>query len=228
MALQVGDPAPLFQDPDILTGQTFKLSDHKGKCVLVAFHGITWCPPCSWAAPLLQELWDEEFSSNPAVQIVIISVNERPNPAALIEKGFTIPWLLDPAIPVAYQVGNSVPYYFFLDDELKIYKIQDGVFSTDHAAQKQAVHDAIMECASTHPQGPQKLGFSEVAIDPLALILSGEVYVLHTLPDPPPDGVLRRQVQARVGRMSKEQRSAARANLKQMQVYMDAIAKELK
>ncbi len=151
MALQVGDPAPLFSDPDILTGNTFKLADHKGKCVLVAFHGITWCGPCAFAAPILQELWNEEYNSNPNVQFVIISVNETPTAASLQNLGFTIPWLLDPAVPVAYQTGNSVPYYFFLDDTLTIYKIQQGLFSGNHDAQKQAVRESIEECLKHQP-----------------------------------------------------------------------------
>ena len=151
MSLQVGDPAPLFSDPDILTGDTFSLADYKGKCVLVAFHGITWCGPCAFAAPILQELWDEEYSANPAVQFVIISVNESPSPSALQSQGFTVPWLVDPAVPVAYQIGNAVPHYFFLDETLTIHKIQSGLFSSDHAAQKQAVRESIEECLSNQP-----------------------------------------------------------------------------
>ena len=151
MPLQVGDPAPLFSDPDIFTGDTFKLSDHKGQCVLVAFHGITWCGPCQFAVPILQELWDEEYAANPDVQFVIISVNERPNPSTLQNQGFTIPWLTDPAVPTAYQIGNSVPHYFFLDDSLKIYKIQDGLFSSDHDTQKKAVRDSVEECLKNQP-----------------------------------------------------------------------------
>jgi peroxiredoxin len=151
MPWQVGDPAPLFSDPDILTGDTFKLADHTGKCVLVAFHGITWCPPCAFAAPILQELWNEEYHNNPKVQFVIISVNERPSAATLQNMGFTIPWLLDPAVPVAYQIGNSVPHYFFLDDTLTIYKIQPGLFCNNHDAQKQAVRESIEECLQHQP-----------------------------------------------------------------------------
>ena len=154
MPLQVGDPAPLFSDPDILTGDTFNLADHEGKCMLVAFHGITWCGPCGFAAPILQELWDETYAANPGVQFVIISVNESPTPSALQNQGFTIPWLVDPAVPYAYQIGNSVPNYFFLDDTLTIYKIQSGLFSNDHDTQKQAVRDSIEECLKNQPPKP--------------------------------------------------------------------------
>jgi hypothetical protein len=75
---------------------------------------------------------------------------------------------------------------------------------------------------------PKRRDFFEAAIDPLALILSNQVYVLLTLPDPPPPGVLRKQIEAYLRGMSIAQRRAALTNLKQMQEYVDAIAKELK
>jgi peroxiredoxin len=177
MALQVGDPAPLFSDPDILTGDTFKLKDHKGKCVLVAFHGITWCPPCQFAAPILQELWDEGFSTNPDVQFVIVSVNERPDPSQLQAQGFTLPWLTDPAVPAAYQIGSAVPHYFFLDDSLNIYKIQAGTFSSDHDQQKSAVRDSIEECLAHLPHVPDVGHWVAIATILVGVIEGGGGYV---------------------------------------------------
>lgn len=195
MALQVGDSAPLFSDPDIFTGETFNLGDHEGKCVLVAFHGITWCPPCQFAAPILQELWDEEFALNPQVQFVIVSVNETPNAEALAELGFTIPWLADPAIPVAYQIGNAVPHYFFLNHELQVYKIQSGVFSSVAAEQKAAVRAAIHECLEGLPPKPKQIDVGRWAA--VQTILAGVIQgggglvfkggkIIKVPPDPPP------------------------------------------
>lgn len=155
MALQVGDQAPDFSDPDIFTGETFKLSDYEGRCVLVAFHGITWCPPCQFAAPILQELWDEEYATDERVQIVIVSVNESPSASSLQNAGFSIPWLVDPAIPPAYQTQNEVPHYFFIDDKRTIYKIQAGTFSSVAAEQKAQVRAAIEECLADMPKVPR-------------------------------------------------------------------------
>jgi hypothetical protein len=70
--------------------------------------------------------------------------------------------------------------------------------------------------------------FSEVAIDPLALILSNKIYVLLTLPDPPPPDLLRKQIEARLRGMSIAQRNATQTSLKQMQQYLNAIERELK
>ncbi len=37
----VGDPAPDFSGPDLVSGTTFKLSDHFGKVIVLAFVGWT-------------------------------------------------------------------------------------------------------------------------------------------------------------------------------------------
>ena len=45
-----------------------------------------------------------------------------------------------------------------------------------------------------------------MAIDPLALVLSNQIYVLLTLPDPPPIGVLRARVHEMLARLTPAQR----------------------
>jgi peroxiredoxin len=45
-----GQPAPDFQLVDVATGKTVKLSDYRGKAVLLNFWA-TWCPPCKIEIP---------------------------------------------------------------------------------------------------------------------------------------------------------------------------------
>ena len=70
-----GDPAPLFSGTDIVTHETFSLSEHQGETILVEFAGLTWCGPCQYGAPLLQELWEYyKTSAGSKIQFVIINV----------------------------------------------------------------------------------------------------------------------------------------------------------
>ncbi len=55
---EVGQKAPDFTVPTIF-GSPFKLSDHRGKVVLVNWFA-TWCPPCVEEMPHLQnEVWEK-------------------------------------------------------------------------------------------------------------------------------------------------------------------------
>jgi len=88
--------------------------------------------------------------------------------------------------------------------------------------------DGIKANIVSLPPIPKRHDFYEAAIDPLALVLSNQVYVLLTLPDPPPPGVLREQIAARVRGLSIAQRRAAVANLERVQAYVKAISTEMK
>ncbi len=54
--LVVGMTAPDFSLPD-LQGRTQRLSDHRGKVVLLNFWA-TWCKPCKEEMPSMQVLWE--------------------------------------------------------------------------------------------------------------------------------------------------------------------------
>ena len=84
--------------------------------------------------------------------------------------------------------------------------------------------DGIKANIVSLPPIPKRRDFNEAAIDPLALILSNQVYVLLTLPDPPPPGVLREQIAARLSQLSIAQRSDVVANLKRVLAYVKAIS----
>ncbi len=68
----------------------------------------------------------------------------------------------------------------------------------------------------------------EAFVDPTALLLSNEVLVRLTLPDPPPLEVLRRRIKSRVHELSIAKRRAVLANLERLQACAKTIATELK
>lgn len=71
-----GQAAPDFELP-LLAGGTFKLSEQKGKVVVVDFWA-TWCGPCVRALPEMKKL-AEAYAENPDVVVVGFSTDEEKN-----------------------------------------------------------------------------------------------------------------------------------------------------
>lgn len=72
---RVGDQVPDFTLPT-LDGGEGRLSDYRGKVVLLVFTA-TWCPYCGAEAPFLeQEIWQRFRESG--VQVIVIDVKEPP------------------------------------------------------------------------------------------------------------------------------------------------------
>jgi hypothetical protein len=66
------------------------------------------------------------------------------------------------------------------------------------------------------------------AVDPLSLILAYKVYVALTLPDPPPEEILRARIQERVEAMTPAERRHALGEARKLRTYADALEKELR
>jgi hypothetical protein len=69
--------------------------------------------------------------------------------------------------------------------------------------------------------------FYEAAIDPLALILRGDIYVKLTLPDPPPIEVLRAQIEELVRTMTPDERKQALERVRAFKDYQNVVEQEL-
>ncbi len=122
-----GKPAPDFALTD-LDGKEHKLSDYKGKKVLLVFWA-TWCPPCRKEIPDLIEL--RETVSEDKLAMLAIS-NEKPDLlksfVAQANLNYTI--LLDQGtLPGPYNTINAIPSSFFIDPEGKIKLATSGLVS---------------------------------------------------------------------------------------------------
>ncbi|MGO9308462.1 MAG: peroxiredoxin family protein [Spirochaetia bacterium] len=108
--LPVGAVAPDFTLPTA-TGQKVRLSDYRGKTVLLEFFA-TWCPHCQAEAQHITRL----YPSLPTSDFAVISVNaDSEDPASLyaFDRFFHLPWptLLDPGTPAGSykQSGGAGP-----------------------------------------------------------------------------------------------------------------------
>ncbi|MGD8615130.1 MAG: TlpA disulfide reductase family protein [Gammaproteobacteria bacterium] len=66
--------APDFKLPDI-DGATHRLSDYRGKVVIVSFWA-TWCPPCREEMPSMQRAWKRLKQENTVILAVNVGEDE--------------------------------------------------------------------------------------------------------------------------------------------------------
>jgi thiol-disulfide isomerase/thioredoxin len=115
----INKPAPDFTLTD-LQGKEVKLSDFKGKIVIVDFWA-TWCGPCKASFPYMKKVI-EKYASNKNIEFVFIDTFERvENPAEnaakfIKENNYPFHVLLDKESVVAKAYGvQGIPSKVFID-----------------------------------------------------------------------------------------------------------------
>jgi len=129
--------APNFSLQD-LSGKTWRLSDHKGKVVLLAFT-TTWCPWCVKDIPNLKKIHEKYKGQN--VEFVAIYINESSKKVSSFAQKKGIPYriLLDPDGKIATKYGvKGVPTKVVLgrDGSVVCWMCQDEVTQIDKALKK--------------------------------------------------------------------------------------------
>lgn len=130
-------PAPAFALPG-LHGETVRLSDYRGKVVLVNFWG-TWCVPCKEETPALAAVYRKLRDQGLEIIGVDLRNQERPGPdgdadvRAFTERyGVTYPIALDVAGETAraFQI-YPLPTSFFVDQSGTIRYVRVGAIRAD-------------------------------------------------------------------------------------------------
>lgn len=115
-----------------LNGNSIKLSELKGKVVLLNFWA-TWCPPCREEIPSMMKL-NSAMAGKP-FQMVAVSVDEGGKPAIesfFRTSGFMLPAYTDPGSKAATVYGiTGVPETFIIDKNGIIVKKVIGPFAWD-------------------------------------------------------------------------------------------------
>jgi peroxiredoxin len=126
--LSVGAKAPDFE-LKTLTGDSVKLSDLKGKKVMLNFWA-TWCPPCKEEMPAMEKLHKEAGED-----LLILAVNIDPHldvQGFVNENKLTFPILLDTddTVNEKYQI-LSIPTTYFIDSKGIIQHVSLGSMEYD-------------------------------------------------------------------------------------------------
>jgi peroxiredoxin len=133
---QVGNLAPGFSLVDI-NGQSVRLSDFRGKPVLINFWA-TWCPPCRQEMPYLQQVYDQWSAKG----LVLLAINIEESPAKVktffAENNLSLPVLFDFTGSVTDSYGViPIPTTFFIDGDGVIRQRVVGAFPNRQAIEKE-------------------------------------------------------------------------------------------
>lgn len=126
-----GKPAPGFV-LSTLDGRSVKLSDFRGKVVLLNFWA-TWCTPCRVEMPWLVDFYDRYRASGLEIVGVAVDDDARDKVAAFVSAknvNYTIV-LKDEHVADAYGGLRFLPQTFFIGPDGKIIKQSYGVRGKD-------------------------------------------------------------------------------------------------
>lgn len=130
IGIEQGNKAPDFT-LSTLDGGTAKLSDFRGKNVMVNFWA-TWCPPCRAEMPHMQNVYDKQKDNDFAIVAVnMTGTEDRPDDVQpfIDELEITFPILMDEELHVTdtYEV-IAYPTSYFIDKNGTIhYKVFGAV-----------------------------------------------------------------------------------------------------
>ena len=130
------------QAPDFLLydleGKPVSLSDFHGKPVILNFWA-TWCGPCVYEMPFLQQVYEEWSTEELVLLIVNIGESSSQVEGFLERYELSLPILLDIDKEVArkYYV-RGIPTTFFIDKDGIVQAVKVGAF-----ANKEAIEDDL-------------------------------------------------------------------------------------
>jgi peroxiredoxin len=133
---EVGEPAPDFALVDARDGQVRKLSDFRGRVVVVNWYA-SWCGPCKREIPEFNAMLAAVGESSVIVLGVDYQESASTAVSTLDDLGATYPALLDEDGGLAdhYRVGNRLPSSFFVDPDGVLRSMQIGELTAEQLSE---------------------------------------------------------------------------------------------
>lgn len=136
---KVGMRAPDFALPEVRSGKTVRLSDLKGKPVLINFWA-TWCGPCRLEMPELEAAYEAHGNEGFTVVAVDVKIDDGlPAVLAFIDElGLTFPVVRDVTGEVEIGLYNVLGYptSVFVDRDGIIRYVHRGPLTRDFLEEK--------------------------------------------------------------------------------------------
>ncbi len=99
----------------LASGQTFRLSEHRGQVVFLNFWA-TWCPPCREEMPAMERLYRQRKGDGFVLIAVSVDADSSVVRPYLQAHGLTFPVALDPKMDLANGYGvRALPSSFIID-----------------------------------------------------------------------------------------------------------------
>ena len=131
----IGDLAPDFALPGD-DGQTYRLSDFRGRPVLLNFWA-TWCGPCRVEMPAFQQA--HEAGGDLAILAVDYGETAEDVAAYRTEMGVTFPLLVDETMEIGDTFGVAqIPSTFLIGPDGRIVDVHYGPLTVEQIAEKAA------------------------------------------------------------------------------------------
>ena len=152
--MRVGLPAPEIKDVDN-DGKNFKLSDYKGKVVILDFF-VNWCPYCKQMYPVERKIV-EENRDRPVVLLGVNGDNQQVLNGLIQKKAVTWRcWAVGESSRVFKDWGvSSYPTVFLIDQAGVVRRRFSGEPSQNEF--DEAVETLIAETGTTASKKPQKI-----------------------------------------------------------------------
>jgi len=129
-----------------LDGETFRLSDLKGRRVILDFWA-TWCPPCRLEIPHFVQLAEE----NPRDKLLIVGISSEDEATLkefLAEQEINYPIVSTDALPAPFDSIEAIPTTFFIDRRGIIQDIIVGYHDYDALKERALAADTEGDPAS--------------------------------------------------------------------------------